>query len=102
MLLISDARYNQYETGKRTPDDELKKQIANFYDVSVDYLIGNSGNPNFNNINDNTQKLSLAIHDLLIDKGIITKDEELTEEKIEWLQKLLGHAIDLSKLQKSQ
>jgi len=40
-LHISRVRYNQYETGKRQPDNEMLKIISNFYKVSVDYLIGN-------------------------------------------------------------
>ena len=44
-LGISRQRYNNYETGKRIPDDETKIQIANFYGVSIDYLIGQTDNP---------------------------------------------------------
>jgi transcriptional regulator with XRE-family HTH domain len=40
-LNISRVRYNQYETGKRQPDNEILKAIANFHKVTVDYLIGN-------------------------------------------------------------
>lgn len=42
---ISSARYSQYETGKRTPDYELLIEIANFYDVSLDYLLGRTDDP---------------------------------------------------------
>jgi len=43
-LGISRVRYNQYETGKRQPDNEMLKVISNFYKVSVDYLLGNNMN----------------------------------------------------------
>ena len=36
---LSDARYNQYETGKRSPDFEILTEIANFYGVTTDYLL---------------------------------------------------------------
>jgi transcriptional regulator with XRE-family HTH domain len=37
---LSSARYSQYETGKRNPDYELLMKFADFYNVSVDYLLG--------------------------------------------------------------
>lgn len=36
------SRISQYELDKRQADDEAKKQFANFFNVSVDYLIGRS------------------------------------------------------------
>lgn len=41
-LGISRIRYNQYETGKRTPDNEILVQIAEYFNVSVDYILGKS------------------------------------------------------------
>ena len=38
-LSLSPVRYNQYETGRRTPDYELLITIADFYGVSLDYLL---------------------------------------------------------------
>lgn len=37
---LSSARYSQYETGKRSPDYELLIKLADFYDVSLDFLLG--------------------------------------------------------------
>ena len=45
-LNLSRVRYNNYETGKRSPDYDTLQVIANFYDVSTDYLLGNTDNPN--------------------------------------------------------
>lgn len=39
-LNIARNTYNQYETGKRAPDIETLCRIANFFGVSVDYLVG--------------------------------------------------------------
>lgn len=39
-LGISRVNYNRYEKGERTPDDDLKRKLADFFNVSIDYLIG--------------------------------------------------------------
>ena len=37
---ISRSRLSLYETNKREPDLETIKQIANFFEVTTDYLLG--------------------------------------------------------------
>ena len=39
-LNIPQNTYSQYENGKREPDSETLNRIANFFNVSVDYLLG--------------------------------------------------------------
>ena len=40
ILHVSRASISNYETGRRTPDYELLVEIANFFNVSIDYLLG--------------------------------------------------------------
>lgn len=47
-LTISRVRYTNYETGKRSPDLEMLHQIADFYGVTTDYLLGHKVQP-YNN-----------------------------------------------------
>lgn len=42
LLRLPYTTYRNYEQGLREPNSEVLVQIANFYDVSVDYLIGRS------------------------------------------------------------
>lgn len=42
MLGIGTSTYSMYEQGLREPDDETKIKIAQYFNVSVDYLVGNS------------------------------------------------------------
>lgn len=39
-LGIAPSTYSQYETGKREPDYSTLSKIADYFDVSVDYLLG--------------------------------------------------------------
>ena len=37
-LSLSVSAYNQYETGQRTPSDENKRKIAQYYGRTVQFL----------------------------------------------------------------
>lgn len=42
MLKISTSAYGFYEQGKREPDYETLKKLANYFKVSIDYLLDRS------------------------------------------------------------
>lgn len=45
-LNVKQNTYSQYENGKREISIELISKLADYYNVSVDYLIGKTDNPN--------------------------------------------------------
>ncbi|KMT22974.1 helix-turn-helix domain-containing protein [Clostridium cylindrosporum] len=45
-LNISTSAYGFYEQGKRTPDLTTLELLADFFNVSVDYLLGRTNNKN--------------------------------------------------------
>ena len=45
VLQISASSIGMYEQGRREPDHETLTKIADFFNVSVDYLLGRTDNP---------------------------------------------------------
>lgn len=44
-LKCSQVCYSYYEIGKRDIPTDILIKLADFYDVSIDYLLGRSGSP---------------------------------------------------------
>lgn len=42
---VARTTYAMYEQGHREPDYETLQRIADYYDVTIDYLLGRSENP---------------------------------------------------------
>lgn len=47
---ISQPAYAQWETGKKRPSAETLEKFAKFFEVSTDYLLGNTNNKNVEEI----------------------------------------------------
>ena len=45
---IEQALLSKYETGNRVPPTETLLLLAEFYDVSIDYILGRTDNPDIN------------------------------------------------------
>ena len=48
ILGMARMSYFRYEKGERMPTYEILLQIANYFDVSVDYLMCRTNNPKIN------------------------------------------------------
>ena len=46
MLFTSQQQYSKYETGYREIPTTLLITLADFYNTSVDYILGRTNNPN--------------------------------------------------------
>jgi len=44
-LDIAERNYRRYEISETDPTTQVSIKIADFYDVSLDYLVGRSDNP---------------------------------------------------------
>lgn len=57
---ISAGTIGNWESGNRTPDTDMLKRIANFFDTTVDYLIGRS-DLKFDNVNNRLEHEEYAL-----------------------------------------
>lgn len=110
-LNISTSAYGYYEQGKRNPDIETIKKLADFFDVSADYLLGRTNNKRGcidyrNNLYNNEKYTSFKetdekIIEKLLNEGIIAEGEPVPQvvfDKI--LIYGLETAIEILKLEK--
>ena len=44
---ITERAYQNYEINKSNPNVSLLISIAEYFDVSIDYLVGRTNNPNY-------------------------------------------------------
>ena len=56
-LNLSPVGYGNYETGKTEPNVETLIKIADFYGVSVDYVVGHDMNNGFGYLSENEAKM---------------------------------------------
>ncbi|MCJ0932964.1 helix-turn-helix domain-containing protein [Virgibacillus halodenitrificans] len=59
---ISRAALSHYEKDRREPDYETLDKMANFFEVSSDYLLGRIDNPNYN-VMDGLKKANKSLKD---------------------------------------
>lgn len=45
ILNVSTSSLSQYESGNRVPSDDVKRNIADYFQVTMDYLVGRTDQP---------------------------------------------------------
>ncbi|MGL4875142.1 MAG: helix-turn-helix domain-containing protein [Clostridium sp.] len=96
LLFIDDTSISKYENAKAMPENELLQKIADFFEVSIDYLLGRTEDKNNSVIQGdyNGKNISIEI------KG---KTVNLSAEEIQELINALGAVgFDVSKLLKKE
>ncbi len=74
ILNISNTTLSQYEAGNRTPNDEIKEKVADYFNVSVDYLLGR------------TEKCNSEAEDIKKDKHYKLDLSNLPEEAVKQIE----------------
>lgn len=85
-LNISTSAYGFYEQGKRTPDLTTLELLADYFNVSIDYLLGRTNDKSkFSPAETNTtDDIDIKNPDKLIDEfEVYFMDDEVSEEEKE-------------------
>ena len=84
---IEQATVSNWEKGKRIPDSDMLIKLANFFEVSVDYLLGNDAP-----ITDNEKELKEIemLKQLLIRNNFMHSHEDLSKEELDKLIKFVN------------
>jgi transcriptional regulator with XRE-family HTH domain len=64
LINISRSTLSMYEINRRQPDPETLQKIADFFDVSVDYLLGRTDKRNIDTSNDVDERLHKVMQEL--------------------------------------
>ncbi|CEO11375.1 transcriptional regulator [[Clostridium] sordellii] len=111
-LNITTSAYGFYEQGKRTPTPEILSALAEYFDVSVDYLIGRVDtkqicNKNSVNINENEKDVEELLEEtmsqILDQKGLMLNGQIVDDNDLVLLRNAIRNGIELAKtMQKSK
>ena len=74
---IPYTTYCNYESGYRGTDSEVLRKIANYYNVTVDYLIGNSDEEI-----DNLDEIIQAVKERPEMRTLFSKSSKATKEEV--------------------
>lgn len=85
-LNIATSTIGMYEQGRREPDNTTLKKIANYFDVSIDYLLDN-----VKPLSKNEEQLKEKeiLKKLLIKNGYMKNNEDLSDEELKNLMEFV-------------
>lgn len=99
-LGISNVTVSQYESGDRKPDIDTIKKLANYFNVTTDYLLGHTTDPKLNRKDekDIATRLKLITEDLSSDAEIMFDGDIIDEETKELFMASLETVLKISKI----
>lgn len=101
---VSRAAYSHFENNRNEPDNETLKKLAQYYDVSIDYLLGKSDKPHYYSLTEKDYKdveaiLNDAMNGITGKTGVnyFKNGGELTDEDRALLEASMRQTIILAK-----
>jgi len=90
---ISSGTIAMWETNKRVPDTSMLIKIAEYFGVTVDYLLGKSSTPTIRS-SDKLEDVYLSLAKNAQDEGIDPEDIKLAIETIKAMKRQKKGTID--------
>lgn len=84
-LGLEPSKYNKWENGKTVPDFETVITLAKYFNVTVDYLVGNSDVRKWENAGVNSE-LGLTDKSIEVIKGLKITNTKLTPDDPDFLK----------------
>lgn len=101
---VSRAAYSHFENNRNEPDNDTLKKLAQYYDVSIDYLLGKSDKPHYYSLTKKDYKdveaiLNDAMNGVTGKTGVnyFKNGGELTDEDRALLEASMRQTIILAK-----
>lgn len=94
-LGIRSNTLSGYENGTRSPDPDMLNSLANLYNVTTDYLLGRTDEPQLTEKDerDIAKRMEKIKQDLAADGGLSFYGEPLSEEAKESLLEAMEYAV---------
>jgi len=109
-LAINRSTYARYETSSTQPDFDTLEKLADYFNVSIDYLLGRTNNSvsylektqEINVSNELNDRLTLLQNELKTSKHLTFNGEPMSEEAKEALLEAMQFGIRLIEKQKKK
>lgn len=101
---IARSTLSQYESNTRTPSDEMKLKFAEYYNVSIDYLLGKTENTEGRLTNKDTKDIQKDLKDIMEefrqqkDGSKYYNGVELQDEDFDYLELAVQVALEKIKV----
>lgn len=95
ILFIDDTSISKYENGKVTPENGLMQRIADYFNVSIDYLLGRSDERNIDsNRLSKANSLKDELIELMVKRGLIKDKNNINDEHIKLIEMSISTYAD--------
>lgn len=98
ILGVGKTTISMYENGNSTPNDEIKLKIAEYFNISLDYLLGKSEIKNYTNLDTPMSKIDKFVKENKINTlAAHFEGEEFTEDDLEDIENFIRYVISKKK-----
>jgi transcriptional regulator with XRE-family HTH domain len=101
LIGVAESSVSLYETGKRQPDYEMLKKIADFFDVSIDYLLERTDKTTADSINKEEREIETILENTFSDlekqEGLMFDGVPATKDELEQIKSAMRIGLAMAK-----